>query len=818
MIDLDDPSAWARAFGLADAPVFGDEEHSQAARHRVLLDGGSGTFMLSVADLPDASEGASWAWSSDVTHHVGIGSDYVTVLRWDQAGPARRFTRRSVAAQLETFYTFLLNDRLERGRGVVRHVIELFRSVRAAVHAIGGPDDASLGAFLLALDDLTRPRGSGSARAIPLAPDDPARALYSTLVQGRLSVELERFSRAHVGARALDLHAGLSIRHAGGLIFQEAHFELLRPPSLDLLGNADGGKSSPSRGGAHFTPPAIARSIVEHALTSVDGLDSKTDLVVLDPACGSGAFLHEALRALRRRGFSGRIRVVGRDISQAAISMARFVLDRALVDWSQHKVSLDLEVGDSLAGALPLADVVVMNPPFMAFAALSSTQREQMREILGKAYQGRPDLSMSFITHALAALKPGGALGCLFPASLLSLTSAAQWRQDLLERAGLRMLASIGDFGLFEYALVQVAGAVFVNGPADRQVLTVWTDNDAGATGSALRHLRKLQMGGTTAEDQKTWRIGRLPVSRLAAQPDWRLRAPRLELLLQELAETVPTTVGDLFKVQQGIRTGDNAVFLLSKEVWQELPPPERRYFRRAITNASVREGQLEPSEYVFYPYKRGELTLRTADELSAAVPTYFERYLKPNEARLSGRSTVAKRGKPWWTLAEHRNFETGGKARVISKYFGGVGGFAVDLGSDAAVVQGYSWYPLSKLAKAASSASSQVGDSVSPGFVQAYGALFNTHIFAALLAAYSAPVAGGQYDLSKRYVDLVNLPDLALLFADSSSKADVLELEKLGSNIRTTDAAWVTAANMAAAKVYRVDASALIVVDRAAA
>lgn len=809
MTELDEPSVWARAFGLADAPLFGDGDYPQPERHRVLLDGGNGTFMLSIGDLPSDTEGASWAWSSDVTHHVGVSTDHVSVLRWDQAGPARRFTKRSVATQLEAFYTFLLNDRLERGRGVVRHLIELFRSVRAAVHALDAPDEASLGAFLLVLDDLTRLRGSGASRHVPLAHDDPARSLYPLLAEGRLAVEMERFARAHVGTRALDLHASLSVRHAGGMIFQEAHFELLRPLSLDLLGNAQGTKLGVSRGGAHFTPPAIARTVVEQTLANVDDLESKPDLVVLDPACGSGAFLHEALRALRRTGYAGRIKIVGRDTSRVAITMARFVLDRALADWAAHRVALDVEVGDSLAGPLPAADLVVMNPPFLAFAALSSDQREQMRAILGKAYRGRPDLSMAFISHALTALRPGGALGCLFPASLLSLTSAADWRKSIAERSSLRLLASIGDFGLFEYALVQVAAAVLANTAGDRSVVTLWTNNEASATGAALRRLRKLQTVGTIAEEQKAWRIGRIPAGRLIAQSDWRLRPPRIERLLEELDEAVATTVGDLFQVQQGIRTGGNEAFLLPREAWQQLPPAERRYFRRAITNTSIRDGYLETTEYVFYPYTKGAASFVTEVELAQAVPVYYERYLKPNQTSLTQRAAVSKLGKAWWSLDRHRSFETGGKARVVSKYFGGVGGFAVDLGSDAAVVQGYSWYPQSGLAKAAATAISTTADLVSPGFVRAYGALFNTRLFVALLEAYSAPVAGGQYDLSKRYVDRVNLPDLGSLFADGRTRAVVLELERLGSDIRASEAVWAASADSVAAQAYRLDLAA---------
>lgn len=808
MTDLTNASDWGAAFGLAEAPLFGDGEHRNPERHRILLDGGTGTFMLSVTDLPEASTAASWAWSSDVTHHVGIGPDFITVLRWDRAGPARTFTRRSVEAQLEAFYTFLLNDGIERGRRIVRHMIELFQSVRAAVSALDAPDEASLGVFLLALDDLSQADDGGRAELMrpPSSPDDPAPGIYAGLRQGRLGVELERFGRAHVGARALDLHAALSIRHAGGLIFQQAHFELLQPADLDLLGQARGGKLGPSRGGAHFTPPAIARSIVEQTLASVEGIAAKEELTLLDPACGSGAFLHEALRALRRGGFAGVVRVIGRDISQPAVTMARFVLDRALSDWAGHRITLDIKAGDSLGTPLPTADVVVMNPPFAAFATLGPTQREQMRVILGKAFNGRPDFSMAFVTHATAALNRGGALGCLFPASLLSLTSATEWRRGLAERAGIRFLASIGDFGLFDYALVQVAAAVFVNGPGDRQVLTLWTANDANATGAALRELRKSQTVGPGAEESKAWRLGRVSVARLVSRPDWRLRPPRIDRLIEELNEAVSMTVGDLFKVQQGIRTGANETFLLSGKEWEALPEAERHYFRPAVTNASIRDGRLETTQYVFYPYRGGKSAFATEAEVAGAVPAYFERHLKPHEATLAARSTVAKRGGSWWALSWQRGFDTGGKARIISKYFGGVGGFAVDAGTNVAVVQGYSWYPVAGLVRAGTAS-----NVVSPGFVAAYGALFNTRLFATLLDAFSAPVAGGQYDLSKRYVDAINVPDLAALFADGSSRAVVMELERLGAEIRAADPQWAGAADEAAAAAYGLDLASFV-------
>jgi hypothetical protein len=277
-----------------------------------------------------------------------------------------------------------------------------------------------------------------------------------------------------------------------------------------------------------------------------------------------------------------------------------------------------------------------------------------------------------------------------------------------------------------------------------------------------------------------------------------------VEILLKELDEAVPTRVADLFQVRQGIRTGANEVFLLSATEWEALPEAERHFFRKAITNSAIKGGRLEPSEYVFYPYSRGRILFESEEEAIATLPTYFERYVLPNAQALKARSTVSRRGQPWWTLIWFRSFETGGKPRVVSKYFGGVGGFAADLGGNLAVVQGQSWYPHPALVRASAAVANRMPEKVSGGFVRSYAALFNTRVFATLLDAYSAPVSGGQYDLSARYVHSINLPDLGILSDDSALRAIVVVLERLGGKIRTDDTSWLREADEAAAQAYR--------------
>jgi type I restriction-modification system DNA methylase subunit len=147
--------------------------------------------------------------------------------------------------------------------------------------------------------------------------------------------------------------------------------------------------------------------------------------------------------------------------------MARFSVGSSVRDWQpKGGVVVELSVADTLTEDLPAADIIVMNPPFIGFAAQTALQRQQLVEAIGTATAARGDLSMAFIVRALKSLRPGGALGTLFPASLLSLKAASAWRERLLDLSDLRFLASIGDFGLFSHAMVQVAAAVFTKSHA----------------------------------------------------------------------------------------------------------------------------------------------------------------------------------------------------------------------------------------------------------------------------------------------------------------------------------------------------------------
>jgi len=807
-------SKWARQFGLAATPLF-TSETVNGAEHQVLLDGGYGSFAVSSTNdkIWEDDRTAQWAWSSDLPHHVTVTDAVVAVTRWDKP-KAELLSRDSVDAHLESFYTYLTTDRVRSTRRVVDHVLGLYRRIRTLVAHAKLDDERSVEAFLGFLD-LIIERESSSARAAaerPL-PTSEFRAMLSELPESGIAALVEDLE-ATPEMRSYRLFPDLAVRHAGTEIFQEAHFALLRAPDLDLFGYPAASKARPiTRGGAHFTPAPLARSVIEQALQHLGDLSARATLTLLDPACGSGAFLQEALRTLRRLQFKGRIILAGRDVSPAAIAMAKFVAERATRDWpGSPEIEIDIRVGDSLVDPLPQSDLILMNPPFVAWAALSSDQKHKMAQILGADLQGRGDLSMAFVSRAVAHLVPGGALGVLLPASLLTLEAAAPWRKGLMDQAQLRLLASIGDYGLFAHALVQVAAAVFSKGPptdADYPVTALVTSNTGDATGNALRSLRKVMLSHAESEGDG-WRIFNVPSTALKRRPTWRVTSPKVESAIFRLAEAGTVKVSDLFDVRQGVLTGLNRAFLLNHDEFEALPPRERKHFIPAVMNESIQDGELRPGWWVFYPYTVAGPEIETEEALKSTVPTYMKRYLAPHRHALERRSNIVRGNRTdWWGISERRaTWIFDPKPRIVSKYFGESGGFALDAATEYVVVQGYAWLPKFGTDLSAGDEVQAPEMNIFPltSLMQAYVALLNAPRFTRLLEIFCPHVAGGQFNLSPRYIGDIPILDLASAIQDERLGRLVSRLSELGRRPQPRDPQWANSADRILGEVYGPD------------
>ncbi len=793
---------WASQFGLAVAPLFSSTEIVSPESHSVLLDGGLGSFALSVGESAEEHRDSfkSWAWSSNLAHHIAIDDKNVRVSRWDKADD-ELLTRSSVEKRLGAFYKYLIADKVRSNQRVTNHFLGLFRSMRSLVSDAGRDDQLSVSAFLAFIESQTDIEENSSEGI----------EILNSLSASSVANLRERASQLDVFSSYLELLPRLAIRHAGSEIFQEAHYEFLRAPSPDLFGYVGPAETTAnSRGGAHFTPPALARSLCEQTLQKIKNIHQREQLTILDPACGSGAFLHEAARTLQRMGFTGKLRLVGRDISQPAISMAKFALKHASSDWTPTGgIEVDLRSSDSLYGDMPAADVVLMNPPFVSWASLDQKQRELMRSILGQTLSGRADLSMAFVTKALASINDGGVLGALLPSSLLTLQAAEAWRASLLDQGTLRMIASLGDHGLFSHALVSVSAMVIDKGRPQSEkapVKALIASNSKEATGEALRALRRGNLSQDLFTAAPTWRLFDLKYETFEKRPTWRLMRPEMERLIGNVLSAGARPINALFDVKQGVRTGSNKVFILDRADFLDLPKSERLFFKPAIINESISAGRIESEHWVFYPYGQLQDELQAEADLAKKLKHYYARYLKPNKTALTQRSSIKRSGRAdWWGLSERRTWSLNGCPRIVSKYFGGIGGFSADMEAEYVVVQGHAWLPLwlrtdeQYVDHEPDDASKLTLETI----LYAYAALMNSTGFSSIIEVFSPHVAGGQFDLSPRYVNSIPVPDLPSIVADMEGGSTVEQLARLGREPQPENSSWRTKVEGLVADLY---------------
>lgn len=178
--------------------------------------------------------------------------------------------------------------------------------------------------------------------------------------------------------------------------------------------------------GAFFTPPALSRYVAEWAIRTPDDL-------VLEPSCGEAAFLlaaGERLAALR--GASPKPRQLsGVELHAASATQAQRELRAASLSGS-------VTTGDFFHFT-PRAcyDAVIGNPPYVRYQNFTGAARKVSRSAAlaqGVRLTGLASSWAAFTVHAALFLRPGGRLGLVLPAELLSVNYAAEVRAFLMRR------------------------------------------------------------------------------------------------------------------------------------------------------------------------------------------------------------------------------------------------------------------------------------------------------------------------------------------------------------------------------------------------
>ena len=187
-----------------------------------------------------------------------------------------------------------------------------------------------------------------------------------------------------------------------------------RLPVLDAVFESLVPRLAKSDKGQYFTPRPVVDFVVR-------ALAPRARETIVDPACGSGAFLAHA-RTLAD------VKTFGCDLDPRAVRVAR------LVALSQGRDPASIVRADGLRDELPRAHVVATNPPFAGRAEPSGFEVTSLVRT--------PERDVLFLERALALLRPGGRLGIVLPYNKATGAAFAGLRRWLVDRA--RIFAVVG--------------------------------------------------------------------------------------------------------------------------------------------------------------------------------------------------------------------------------------------------------------------------------------------------------------------------------------------------------------------------------------
>lgn len=351
--------------------------------------------------------------------------------------------------------------------------------------------------------------------------------------------------------------------------------------------------------GAFFTPPELVDHIVRWAIRSA--AES-----VFEPSAGDAEFLVAAVQRLQELG-SGRPIVYGVEIHDHSAEVGR-----ARVRGVGGEASI--VASDFFAvEPTPVHTAVIGNPPYVRYQDWTGTARVRSREAAlraGVALTGLASSWAAFTIQSTLFLAPGGRMGLVLPAELLSVNYAAPVRRYLFDKFRSVELVLFDEqvFPEAEADVVLLLAEGFGQGPAE--YATIRQARNAAALRDVLPRL-----DWVPSDPAAKW-TGAGLVQAEATEPLARLSRESYFGVLEEWGDT---TLGAV--------TGNNKYFALSPQRVKELGLSRRDLLRLSPPGSGHLRGLALSADALTRLGNQGrEIYLfRPAQPLSAAAAAYIE-------------------------------------------------------------------------------------------------------------------------------------------------------------------------------------------------
>lgn len=732
MNDLKNIDTWKSNFGLLPIklnPLTTEDKF-------LMLNGGVNDFCLQVSSLDQKKVENTFqeSWSTNTKNYLFVDTDYVEITNWYD-NKVEKIPRNKIDLNINQFYKYLSTKSFKTQNDVVPFILDIFRQLRNLTFEKQDSSEAInlLFHLLISLDeDYTKIDTDLWNISIAKIPD-------------KFDYFVDCINK---GVRNIKPNLDLILRHTAGILFQEAHREVLYfQPQRDLFGGVSSKLEtrSDAYSSIHYTPQYIARSIVENVLKNID-IDNSKELRILDPSCGSSEFLIEVLKQLKNLNYAGKVTVKGYDTSESAIRTSNFLLAyENRKQWSNNLEFNIEKVEDSLNEDWGKNDIVLMNPPFISWELLKSkVSRDNVMTILDPVLKkSRPNQATAFFYKACTSLNDFGIIGCVLPTSIFNSEIYSELRNKLNTDLSFKVLAKLGNY-VFEDALTDVSLFIASNAKSLLLPKLIWTKNEKGIVQDALKEFRKMNSNNELSIYNKKFSIYTPPHFPIL-NDSWKVISLQETDFIKELdiyfkAEKL-SAISDIFNINQGALLGIKNIFKLSVFDYDNLPTTEKKYFRPILTNNSIKTGFITVLEYVWFPYDKNGLIFKEETELDFLM--FYNTILLPNKELLEKRTGITN----WWSLTRPRNWQFTKDSRLFSNRFGNSDSFAFDKKGQCIIEEGNAFIPKKDF---------------EDSDYYFYLAFFSSSTFDNLLSIFSKQLAGGKwYDLGQKNIKSIPIPNI---------------------------------------------------------
>lgn len=216
--------------------------------------------------------------------------------------------------------------------------------------------------------------------------------------------------------------------------------------------------------GVVYTP----KWIVELILDNIGYKNNIYDKKIVDPACGDGAFLREAVKRFIADARQRKIKtmdikkaleknIFGFDIDEIATEKCITILDEIASKFDLKNIEWQIIKTDSLdknivSNYFNFFDFVVGNPPYIRIQHLGTERREKIQNDWHLCKKGSTDIFITFFEIGYYLLNKTGKLGYITPNTYLKTRAGEVLREFIKASKSLKTLIDFEHNQLFENA------------------------------------------------------------------------------------------------------------------------------------------------------------------------------------------------------------------------------------------------------------------------------------------------------------------------------------------------------------------------------